>query len=345
MNKKLTLSLLTSAILITSSIASEDTKEPSLLDNPEQFAKETLHKKIDEWNKATSSFTIDAGVWYMMWDQNNDISNSKVTDHASYAKTDYDIDNTIATVVKLKGNYKLISGSLEYYSGSASTKTDEDVSSVAFGVFAVGLIPHVNVAFNMTKSTFERGEYTYDYKTPLDTYDGKALFKTNTTIVEMNIYPYNDYLGIGYRNYQYEVPAQFAVVNNGSVVNVGLMDTKLNGKFIQLALDNKKQTDKILNYKGIVYSATIGKGTFDMDSVSQPGLDSYLSELDATFVETSIGYTYNNKKSKDLSLGFNAGYRYNKITTDDVNLNQSVKLTTTFDTVFHGPYVNMVLSF
>ena len=314
--KKLTLSLVTSALLTTSSIASD------------------------------SIVSFDAGVWYMMWNQSDNVGdNSKVSDNVNYADTSYDIDPTVAAVINLKANVAGISGNLEYYNGAISSDSGEDVSGYSLGAYTNDLLKIVGVQIKATNANFERGTYKYDYKPASTGVDGVAKFKTKTSITEFNIFPYNDYVGVGYRTYKYELPAQFAVVNNGVVTGVGLLDTKLDGKFIQLTVDNKKQTDAVADFKGFIYSATVGMGSFDTDSVSQAGMDPFLTDMDATFIEAILGYTYNNKDENGFGLGFSAGYRYNQITTEDPNLDQSLKITTSFDTTFHGPFVNMSLSF
>lgn len=312
----------------------------SLSDKAKDFAIEKYNKKVDEWNQAESGVSLDVGAWYMMWDQTSDASN-RFSD-ANRINMKYNIDDSMASFASLKGNYKLISAKLEYISTkpTSGSKSDDEMSAVSFGVFGAGLIPNIDVKIDYVGTKF-KGSLEATKVSNNDTSSG--TFETDLKIWDFAIYPYNKYVGVGYRKYKYEVPQDMYVVNNttNAVAIAGLADIDYDGDFVTLTVDNKKQIEPLKTHSGVVYALTVGKGTLDASSV---GYEQYLTKSDATFYDLSLAYNYKKKNADYMGYGFDIGYRYNSISTK-ANQEGSYSMITEFTSEFHGPFVNMVMSF
>ena len=311
-------------------------KELSILDDPEKYAIKKVQEKIEEWNKSKSGISANIGTWYMMWDQTSDASERFGNDAI---KVNYEIEDSPATVAIINGNYKLISATLEYYSNEATAKNDE-VSNVSLGLFAVGLIPNIDFQANYISSQFKG---LIDAVRLSDNAVGSGTFETDLNIWDFVIYPFNKYVGIGYRNYNYEVPQDMYVVNNTTknVVISGLANIEYDGSFIEIVIDNKKLVDKEKNYNGLVYSLSAGVG--ELDAISE-GYEPYLTKSDAIFYDALIGYSYKTHQPDKLGWGVTLGYRYNGIETE-AKPEGDYSMITEFTTEFHGPFVNIVLSY
>ena len=87
------------------------------------FISKTIAQKSAEWDKAGVNYKMELGAWYINWSQNSR-SGNKFPDNA--INMDYNIDKSLATVVKLKGNYKLIPFAFEYYTSGITAEKDQE---------------------------------------------------------------------------------------------------------------------------------------------------------------------------------------------------------------------------
>jgi len=282
-----------------------------------------------------SSISFDAGLWYMTWDQTSTASD--ILQNSSNAlDTTYNIDNTLASVINLNLNYKFLSTNIEYYNGN-------DVSGLNIGMSLLDLIPFVNIEAKYVKADF-KGNITS--KTSSTSAVSKGGFETKLEIIDLMVYPFNKYLGFGYRKYDYEVPQDLYLVNNttGSLLSSGLDDLKYDGSFYTIVLDNKRLVDAKTDYNGLVYSLVYGMGTLSPQSTTDASLNKYYTESDAEFLDILLGYSYKTKSNQGFGYGLSAGYRYNKIDTS-ANTSGEYSLITEFNTEFHGPFVSLSVSY
>lgn len=289
-------------------------------------------------------FSADVGLWYISWEQTSTSSDFLQTS-SDALDTAYNIDKAPAAVLELNFNYDFVSANAEYFNSDGA-------SGLGFDVSLIELIPFINLELRYVKADFE-GEYSYSgfNDTSLN---GKAKFESPLEIIDIIIYPVNKYIGVGYRTYNYEMPQDFYLINNttGSQVvvggeNGGLSDMQYKGSFYTIVLDNKKEINSRRNYNGLVYSAICGMGELTPKNLTYSSLDVYTTDLDATFYDIQIGYSMKEQSDGGFGYGVGAGYRYNKIdtTANKASNADNYSLMTEFNTEFHGPYVDVSISF
>jgi len=316
---------------------------------------------LGEFGQATEEveniITFDAGVWYMNWNQTS-TSSEMLKNPADAYEMDYNIDSSMATVLALKMSYWFLSGSVEYSNNSFGSGSEESISNLDMGVALLDYIPYIDVELRYVKADF-KGAMTAVSASE----NGSSDFETKVDIFDIIIYPFNDYVGVGYRNYNYEFPQDVYITHDTSgdllAGGAGLVDLAYEGYFYTLALDNKKQVDKRNNYSGLMYSALFGMGKLTPSAIVNEMtnqadvdlIDSFMGDSDATFYDIMLAYTYKEKSEDGFGYGFTAGYRYNKIETDaSDNVGKEVagaaySIKTKFDSEFHGPYLNLVVSY
>ena len=309
--------------------------------------------------QANAMVTLDAGAWFMNWNQTS-TSSSMLSDPSQAIDTQYTIDSSMAAVVSLSVSYWYLSGTVEYSDNSFGSGSEDSISNLDIGLALLDYIPYIDVELRYVKSDFKGKMSAKDPSgTDLTTAYGTSNFETKVDIFDLIIYPFNKYVGIGYRNYNYEFPqdayitrdADGALLANGS----GLVDLAYEGYFYTLVFDNKKMVDVKNNYNGLIYSFIAGMGKLTPTALSNERtsatdaafIDTYLGDSDATFYDVLLGYSYKTKDNDGFGYGVTAGYRYNKIETDasDSVNNNGYSMRTKFDTEFHGPYVNLVVSY
>ena len=337
--KKIILSALVSASLLgASEVTSDVTQQESVNDAPKK-----------------SILTFNVGAWYMNWNQTSTSSEMLKNSDDALDMT-YNIDSSIAYVLSLKFDYAFLSGSVEYSSDTSSGGKDEEsgIENLDVGLAMIDGIPYLNAEVRYTKSNFQ-GEMNGKKKSGGEYASGN--FESKLEIFDLIIYPFNKYVGVGYRTYNYEFPqdAYITADSDGHSVLANLLDLAYEGDFYTIVVDNKKMVDVAKEYNGVVYSfiAGMGKltptaGTNAQTSSSDAALyNSFLGESDATFYDLLLGYSYKSAMDNGFAYGLTAGYRYNKIEADaseKVN-NNGYSMRTKFDTEFYGPFVNIAMSF
>ena len=302
-------------------------------------------EKKKEWDEKESGFTIDAGAWFISWDQTSTGANL-ITNKSDGLDVKYTINDSVAAVATLRTNYKLISGSLQYYTTKATAKDNEEISGLNLGFVAMNFIPNLSTEFRMVKADFkghieatERSNGTIAAESP-----SSGTFETQLNIWDFIVYPFNDYVGFGYRKYRYDFPQDMYVMRNSDNLGIsrGLLNVEYDGSFVTLAVDNKRLIDKKTKYNGIVYSITAGVGELEPKAA---GFEEWIETSDAKFVDLLLAYSYKHKSKSGIGAGFDIGYRYNKIETTANKHSGTHSLLTEFITEFHGPFVNLVLSY
>ena len=284
-----------------------------------------------------SMFSADVGLWYITWDQTSTATDF-LQNSSDALNTAYNIDSAAAAMLDLNFNYEFFSANLEYYNSG-------DVDGLNFDMALLGLIPYVNVELRYVKANFN-GDI--DVVRASDGATSAGTFESPLEIIDLILYPFNEYIGIGYRTYKYEVPQDFYIINNvtGAMVpsGSGLVDVSYEGSFYTMAVDNKKQVSNRSSYKGLVYSATFGIGKLDPKT---DGFGTWTAESDATFYDIQVGYSYKIKSPSGFGYGLGAGYRYNKIDTEANTASNAdnYSLMTEFNTEFHGPFIDATISF
>lgn len=305
--------------------------------------------------------SFNVGLWNMNWNQTS-TSASMLKDPSDALDMNYNIDSSIAYVLALKFDYAHFNGSIEYSSdttGSTNGEDDESIQNLNVGLSMLDYIPNLNAEVRYTKSNFKgqmnskdasSGEYA------------SSSFETKVDIFDIIIYPFNKYVGVGYRKYKYEFPQDAYITNSsGDLLKTekgdakGVLDLAYEGYFYTLVLDNKKMVDVKPEYNGFVYSLIIGMGKLTpsageneiIDSDGAAYFDTYLGDSDATFYDVLVGYSYKSKMNNNFAYGLTAGYRYNKIETEASESvdNNGYSMRTKFNTEFYGPFVNIVASF
>jgi len=301
--------------------------------------------------------SFDVGTWYMNWNQTS-TSAEMLSDSTQAIDINYNIDSSMAYVLAFKFDYWYLSGGVEYSNNSLGSGSEESISNLDLGVALLDYIPFLGVELRYVKADFKGKMSAVDASnTDLTTGYGSSIFETKVDIFDIVIYPFNDYIGVGYRNYNYEFPQDAYVTrdSDGTSIQSGLVDLAYEGYFYTLAVDNKKQVDKLNSYNGFVYSALFGMGKLtpsalvnERTSASDAAvIDAYLGDSDATFYDILLGYSYKTKDDDGFGYGLTAGYRYNKIEADasDSVDNNGYSIKTKFDTEFHGPFINLVVSY
>lgn len=282
-----------------------------------------------------SGMVLDVGAWYMTWDQTSTASDM-LQNSADALDTTYKIDNSVAALLNLNLNYQYLAGTLEYYQSN-------DISGFNADISLLHLIPYLNLEFKYVKADFKG-----DIASKLSSGGASSTgdFKTKLDIIDIIAYPFNDYLGLGYRTYKYEVPQDVYVINNstGALVanGAGLLDINYEGSFYTAVVDNKRLVKTKTNYNGVVYSASYGIGKLKPKA---SGYEQWITESDATMMDVLVGYSYKTKQNDGFGYGVGAGYRYNKIDTTANKASGAYSLLTEFNTEFHGPYVDITMSF
>lgn len=285
--------------------------------------------------------SASAGAWYINWDQTSNASDrfgNKAID------TTYDIQSSIAPTVDFQLSYSGIIGNLSYTNSDStagqSNGEDSGVSALSLGLLVLGKIPYINLDVRYVKANFKGSISANDRETGNT---GVGSFESNLDIYEIIVYPMNRYLGVGYRNYKYEVPQDLYIVNNGTnaIVTKGLADISYKGDFVEITLDNKKLIKEVTEYNGLAYSMTAGLGKLDATSA---GYEQYLTQSDAVFYDLSLGYAYQHDSGDRLHYGLEVGYRYNAIDTS-ANQEGDYSMITEFTTEFYGPYASVNISY
>jgi len=300
--------------------------------------------------KVSNSINLDIGVWNIDWEQTSS-SSEMLKDQKDALDVDYSIESSLAFVASLKLNYHSLSGTIEYKDNSFNAGDGGEINSLNVGLALLDLIPYFTVEARYIKSNFN-GAMSAMTQSGTDVSSG--TFSTKLQISDIIIYPFNDYLGFGYRNYNYEFPQDMYIINNldSEVYKSSLAYFAYEGYFYTLAFDNKKLVNPRNNYNGLVYSFTLGVGELSpkilpsevIDSESASTLNSsYLGDSDTLFYDIQVGYSYKSKKRKDIGYGITAGYRYNKIEVDESStLNENgYNIKTKFNTEFYGPFLDL----
>lgn len=300
--------------------------------------------------------SLDVGTWYMSWRQTSQAS-SMLSNDKDALNINYSIDNAIAQTIKMNLNYRYINAKLEYID-SISSKNEQKTSSFNLGLSILELIPYLNIELRYVKAKFS-GAMSATDNNGIDKNQeyGKGTFDADVDIADIIFYPFNDYVGLGYRNYSYAFPQDVYVTNDttGKSILGSLAHIKYKGYFYTLALDNKRLVDKEDKYNGVVYTATYGIGQLTPHSITNSKstkedtklIDSYLGKNDAQFIDVMFGYKYKQKKSEFFGYGITTGYRYNKIETKSgskIN-NDGYSIRTKFNTEFYGPFIGLEISY
>ena len=315
--------------IIASSIniyASSDLKEVISSDDA-PLVNKTYYKLKRKWYSAKSGFTASVGSWYINWDQTS-TSDKMLKNQNDSLDVNYDISASVAAVLTLKANYKLLSAKVEYYSTGMTAKKDEKISGLNANLSIVDIIPYMDTEFRLSSANFEGS---------IQSNSSNGTFKTQVNKFDLIVYPFNKYLGFGYRKYSYDFPQDLYLVKNSddSILTKGLANVKYDGNFYTVALDNKR-----LKERGFMYSALAGVGKLTPSAV---GYDQYLEKSDAKFADLFLGYGITTKK-RGLRLSFIAGYSYNKIETKaQIKDSQDYTLMTQFNTEFHGPFAQVAI--
>ena len=298
-----------------------------------------FEKKVEEvkqkWDKAENGVGVEIGGWYINWEQT---SNGAKNFPNNAIDTNYNIGDSVATLIKLKANYKLLSTSLEYYNSEMlGSKKDQKMKGYSFALAVIDLIPYINAEFRLLKSNF-RGNINASYQGE----NSSGIFETELKIVDAIIYPFNKHIGFGYRSYEYEFPQDMYVLNNktNQVIIEGLADIKYKGHFYQIVYDNKRLYDFEANIWGPIFSISAGVGKLE---ATAEGFEEYLTDLNAKFLEAMIGYRFK-KFTNKFDFRLDIGYRYNYITTD-YKTSGDYSMVTEFTTKFSGPFANIVINF
>ena len=293
-------------------------------------------------DETKSMFSMDLGVWYITWEQTSTSANV-LNSGVNPLNVNYNIDKAPSATLEFSFNYEFLSSNLEYFNADGASGFDFDMSLIE-------LIPYLNFEARYVKADF-KGVYSYSgYVDP--TLDGHAEFESPLEIIDLIVYPFNKYAGFGYRTYNYEMPQDFYLIKNSTGTHLpvggevgGLSDMQYNGNFYTVALDNKKEVSSRMNYNGLVYSAMYGIGTLTPKNLTYSNLDIYTADLDATFFDIEVGYSYKAQFDGNYGLGLGIGYRYNKIDTTANKSDEDYSLMTEFNSEFHGPYLNISMNF
>jgi len=293
-----------------------------------------------------SMLSVDAGMWYISWNQASTASD--MLKNASDAiNTTYNIESSLAYVMKLNLKYKYLSWSTEYYNKASASSSADEASGLNIGISLLDYIPYINVEMKYVKADFKGGINAIRAS---DGATSDGSFATTLNIADIIIYPFNDYLGFGYRSYEYEVPQDLYLIDNsdGTLAGIsGIDDINYKGSFYTVVLDNKRIVDVKTNDNGLVYSASYGIGKLSPTSTTNAALNKYYAESDAQYYDVLVGYAYKVKSKDSFDYGVTVGYRYNKIVTsaNKASNSDNYSLITEFNTEFHGPIINLTLSY
>lgn len=314
---------------------------------------ETNTTQLEEFNEEETEeernfgFSANIGTWFVGWDQTSTASNM-LSNSADALNVNYNINNSMATAVNFHINYGLVSGNMEYYN-DINSKKDEKTTGASLGLSALDFINNLSTEVRIVKAEFD-GQMSGT----LPTANGEATFETELEVMDFILYPYNHYVGLGYRKYKYDFPQDVYLIRNSDSTTLpiqdkygvehsgGLLNINYKGHFYTLVVDNQRLVSTEDDYQGIVYSAIAGIGKL---KPSASGYDEWITESDARFIDASLGYTYNKLGGNNYNLGVTAGYRYNQIKTEASKTSGTHSLITEFETKFHGPFVKLVYSY
>lgn len=286
-------------------------------------------------------FDVDVGSWFVGWNQTSNGA-KVITNKTEALNVNYNIDDSMAVTTVLKANYKTISAKLEYYTTAITSVKNEEISGLNLGVDMLELVPNLGVELRVLRSDFkghikatEKSDGSVASESPSD-----GTFSTKLKIDDLIVYPFNDYVGVGYRKYNYEFPQDLYLVRNSDNKGTarGLANVEYDGDFYTFVVDNKR----LVKGNGVIYSLMYGKGKLDPKA---SGYEKWTKTSDASFVDILLGYSYKFKKKNSLGLGVNGGYRYNKIETTANKKGGEYSLITEFQTEFYGPFINVAISY
>jgi len=291
------------------------------------------------------NFNLHTGIWYIDWMQtstSSDILNPNITGH----DVSYTIDNSLAMVLNLNLNYKTLFLDIEYYNNGGA------LDGIDFDLSLLDLIPFVNFELRYIKANFE-GKF---FQKPSNLSKEKALqtdnyassdFETPLEIFDIVVYPFNKYIGVGYRLYNYELPQDTYLIKNSdnSLKQIGSSDLQYSGNFYTLVVDNSKEISSHIDYKGLSYSTIVGVGTLTPKDLKEPELNKYTADSEAIFYDIELGYSYRDSKQFNFSYGLKVGYRYNKITTSSNKTDSEYSLVTEFNSEFYGPFIDISVQY
>lgn len=296
-------------------------------------------------NNTPSMFNIKAGLWHINWDQTSTASGA-LQDPSDAFNTSYKIGSAPAAMIDINLNYGSVTANTEYYNSG-------NIDGFNFDISLLKYIPFLNLEFRYVKADFKGAFTSTGY---VNHADAELEFKSPLQIMDVIAYPFNEYIGVGYRTYNYELPQDYYLLNNtsGALVpipgsggneNGGWTDVKYDGQFYTLVLDNKKQVSSHSNYNGLLYSAVMGIGKLTPTDLQSAGNNQYMADSDATLYDFELGYSYKSKSDSGFGYGIGAGYRYNKIETKSNNSSTTHTLVTEFNTEFHGPFIDVSVNF
>ena len=284
-------------------------------------------------------FNLEAGGWYIDWEQTS-TSSDFVKKDALDVK--YDIDKSIAAVIR--GDLDIfngINGSFEYYTTKLSSNDKKEIKGYNIGLSILDKIPYIDVETKIIKSDFKGSIEAVD--TSDESTLSSGTFKTKVNIWDFIVYPFNKYVGVGYRLYKYDFPQDVYLIRNSddTLLKKGLINVEYKGHFYTLSVNNRRFTSNLKEYKGFVYDITGGVGKLEPKA---PGFDKYIEKSDASFLDLYGGYSYKvNEATK--AYGITLGFRYNKIETKANKTSGDYSLMTEFNTEFYGPFINLNYKF
>lgn len=331
--------LLSSQLLIAENNVSNQINEDANISNEideDEYSDDEL--EVQMWN-----FSANVGMWFMGWGQCSTAS-KMLKDSTDALRVNYNISDSMATTIKFHVSYDMVSANIKYYN-DMNPKSNEKTTGASLGLSALDFMDNFSTEVRIVKAQFD-GKMSGAGATA----SGKATFNSDLAIMDFIIYPYNHYVGLGYRTYKYEFPQDFYLIRNSdsSIVPIkdkygrdltgGLANVEYKGHFYTLVVDNQRLVSGDNDYKGLVYSAMVGRGKLTPNS---PGLNRWMTKSDAKLIELSVGYTYNKLSYENHHFGVTAGYRYNKISTQANKNSGKYSLLTEFKTEFYGPFVNL----
>jgi len=308
-----------------------DLKE-KITDEDATFLDTTYHKIEKKWFNTPSGASISVGTWMINWDQKS-TSIDMLTNKNSALDVSYDIKSSLATTRGLKANYRLISAKAEYYSTGITAKDDEEVKGLNIGLSATDLIPYIDTEFRLNSADF-KGSIKAKKADGTNVAPSNGIFKTQLNIFDFIIYPFNKYVGFGYRKYKYDFPQDMYLLRNSdnTSISAGLLNIDYDGSFYTINIDNKRYKNN-----GFIYSLSAGVGTL---TPKAKGFEAYIEDSDAKFADAFLGYT-SITLNRGIKFSYTVGYKYNKIQTNANKNNKTYTLLTEFNSSFHGPFVQI----
>ncbi len=170
-------------------------------------------------------FSADVGLWYITWDQTS-TSSSVLESGVNPLDVKYVIDQAPAATLNLNFNWEFVSANMKYYNAKGA-------NGLGFDVALLELIPFINLEARYVKANF-KGDYSYTgYNN--STYNGSATFESPLEIIDIIVYPFNNYLGAGYRYNKIDTTANKATNTN----NYSLMtefNTEFHGPYVDVSM-------------------------------------------------------------------------------------------------------------